>query len=104
MGALLDTLEEERVAQRERAVAAEVDEQRALVFVEALRRLALKGTEWAQAQVDTIQLKLFKIGALVRVSARRIKVAMASACPESHTWGCAAKRLAAAANARASPA
>src|SRR4029077_20346343 len=39
-------------------------------------------------------------GALVRVSARRIKVAMASACPVAHTWGCAAKRLAAAANAR----
>jgi NADH-quinone oxidoreductase subunit H len=32
------------------------------------------------------------------------KVAMASACPAAHTWGCAAKRLAAAANARASPA
>ena len=28
--------------------------------------------------------------ALVRVSARRIKVAMASACPAAHTWGCAA--------------
>ena len=40
------------------------------------------------------------------VSARRIKVPrrLASACPAAHTWGCAAKRLAAAANARASPA
>ncbi len=35
-------------------------------------RLALKGTEWAQAQVDTIRLKLFKVGALVRISARRV--------------------------------
>jgi hypothetical protein len=43
-----------------------------------------------------IRLKLLKIGALVRVSVRRIKVAMASACPAAHTWGCAAKRLAAA--------
>ena len=34
---------------------------------------------------------------------RRIKVAMASACPAADTWGCAAKRLAAAANAPASP-
>jgi len=41
----------------------------AYTLVEALRRLALKGTEWP-AQVDTIRLKLFKIGAIVRISAR----------------------------------
>src|SRR6202790_3572435 len=41
-------------------------------LVEALRRLALKGTEWAQAQVDTIRLKLLKIGAVVRISVRRV--------------------------------
>jgi hypothetical protein len=40
----------------------------------------------------------------VRVSVRRIKIAMASACPAAHDWGQAAIRLAAAANARASPA
>ncbi len=33
----------------------------AYTLVEALRRLALKGTEWAQAQVDTIRLRLLKI-------------------------------------------
>ncbi len=44
----------------------------AYTLMEALRRLALKGTDWAQAQVDTIRLKLFKIGAIVRISARRI--------------------------------
>jgi hypothetical protein len=38
------------------------------------------------------------------VSVRRIKVAMASACPAADAWGCAARRLAAAANARGSPA
>ena len=38
----------------------------AYTLMEALRRLALKGTEWAEAQVDTIRLKLFKIGAIVR--------------------------------------
>ena len=70
----------------------------------ALRRIALHHTPFAKATCGTIRLKLLKIGALVRVSARRIKVAMASACPAAHTWGCAAKRLAAAANARASPA
>ena len=50
-------------------------------LVEALRRLALKGTEWAQAQVDTIRRKLFKIGAIVRISARRILLQMSSAYP-----------------------
>ena len=44
----------------------------AYTLMEALRRLALTGTEWAQAQVDTIRLKLFKIGAIVRISVRRI--------------------------------
>ena len=44
----------------------------AYTLIEALRRLGLKGTEWAQAQVDTIRLKLFKIGAIVRISVRRI--------------------------------
>ena len=50
-------------------------------LVEALRRLALKGTEWAEAQVDTIRLKLFKIGALVRISARRVWLEMSSTYP-----------------------
>jgi len=53
----------------------------AYTLVEALRRLALKGTEWAQAQVDTIRLKLFKIGAMVRISVRRIVLQMSSAYP-----------------------
>jgi hypothetical protein len=53
----------------------------AYTLVEALRRLALKGTQWAQAQVDTIRLKLFKIGAIVRISVRRILLQMSSAYP-----------------------
>ena len=53
----------------------------AYTLVEALRRLALKGTEWAEAQVDTIRLKLFKIGALVRISARRVWLEMNSFYP-----------------------
>ena len=47
---------------------------------------------------------LLKIGAIVRVSVRRIKIAMASACPAAQDWGRAAIRLALAALARASPA
>ena len=76
----------------------------AYVLICALRRIALHHTPFAKATCGTILLKLLKIGALVRVSVRRIKVAMASACPAAHTWGCAARHLAAAANARASPA
>ena len=53
----------------------------AYTLVEALRRLALKGTEWAQAQVDTIRLKLFKIGTIVRLSVRRVQLEMSSAYP-----------------------
>lgn len=53
----------------------------AYTLVEALRRLALKGTEWAQARVDTIRLRLFKIGTLVRISVRRIVLEMSSAYP-----------------------
>ena len=53
----------------------------AYTLVEALRRLALKGTEWAEAQVDTIRRKLFKIAAIVRVSVRRIVLQLSSAYP-----------------------
>jgi hypothetical protein len=53
----------------------------AYTLIEALRRLVLKGTEWAQAQVDTIRLKLFKIGAIVRISVRRVLLQLSSAYP-----------------------
>ena len=56
----------------------------AYTLLEALRRLALKGTEWAEAQVDTIRLKLFKIGALVRISARRVWLELNSHYPWKH--------------------
>jgi hypothetical protein len=53
----------------------------AYVLLEALRRIALRFTQFADATCGTIRLKLLKIGAQVRRSVRRIKVAMASACP-----------------------
>ncbi len=76
----------------------------AYVLLCALRRIGLHDTEFAQASCGTIRLKLLKIGALVRISVRRIKIAMASACPAAQDWGRAAIRLALAALARASPA
>ena len=53
----------------------------AYTLMEALRRLALKGTAWAEAQVDTIRLKLLKIGAVVRLSVRRVLLQLSSAYP-----------------------
>ena len=76
----------------------------AYVLLCALRRIGLVETALADATCGTIRLKLLKIGALVRISVRRIKFAMASACPAADDWGRAAIRLAAAAKARASPA
>ena len=76
----------------------------AYVLIGALRRIGLHDSALAEATCGTIRLKLLKIGALVRISVRRIRIAMASACPAAPDWGRAALRLAAAARARASPA
>src|SRR5208337_3788795 len=53
----------------------------AYTLIEALRRLGLKGTAWAEAQVDTIRLKLLKIGAIVRLSVRRVLLQLSSTYP-----------------------
>jgi hypothetical protein len=51
----------------------------AYVLICALRRIGLRHTQFARAACGTIRLKLLKIGALVRTSVRRIKLAMPSA-------------------------
>jgi len=61
----------------------------AYVLVEALRRLGLAGTEWAQAQADTIRLRLLKIAAQVRITARRIWVRYSSAYPWQNMFAAA---------------
>jgi hypothetical protein len=53
----------------------------ACVRVSGLRRLGLKATELAQAQVATIRTKLLKIGAQIRVTVRKVWVSMASSYP-----------------------
>ena len=55
----------------------------AYVLMSELRRVGLKGTKLAKAQVGTIRTKLFKIGAFVKVSVRRIYVSMSSSYPYS---------------------
>jgi hypothetical protein len=53
----------------------------AYTLVETLRRIALRHTEFANASASTIRLKLFKLGAQVRMNTRRIHFAIASSCP-----------------------
>jgi Transposase DDE domain group 1 len=53
----------------------------AYILVSGLRRVGLKGTELAHAQVSTIRTKLLKIGAQIRVSVRKVWVSMASSYP-----------------------
>jgi hypothetical protein len=59
----------------------------------ALRRIGLAHTQFAEATCGTIRLKLLKLAGLVRVSARRVKFALASACPYADEWRLAAARL-----------
>ena len=63
------------------------------VLVTALRRIGFAGTEFAAATCGSIRLKLLKIGALVTRSVRRIRVAMASSCPDAAVFRLAHARL-----------
>ncbi len=53
----------------------------AYLLMEALRRLGLAQTELAQAQASTIRLKLLKVGALIRITVRKVWVSMAGGYP-----------------------
>jgi hypothetical protein len=53
----------------------------AYVLMETLRRLALHGTEMAKAQCSTIRLKLFKIGAQIRISVRKVWLSISESYP-----------------------
>ncbi len=53
----------------------------AYALAQTLRRLGLEGTDLAKAQCDTIRLKLFKIGAQLRVSVRKVWVSFSESYP-----------------------
>jgi hypothetical protein len=53
----------------------------AYVLMEAIRRLGLKGTELARAQVGTIRPKLSKIGTVIVRNTRRIRLFFSSGYP-----------------------
>jgi hypothetical protein len=69
----------------------------AYVLMHALRRIGLKNTSLASACAHTIRLKLLKIGAVVSLSVRRVKLAMSSACPHQPEFIAAFHALSAAA-------
>jgi Transposase DDE domain group 1 len=68
----------------------------ACVLLGALRRIGLRHTQFAEATCGTLRLALLRIGAQVRRSVRRIKLAMASAHPFQDEFALAHARLTAA--------
>jgi hypothetical protein len=62
-------------------------------LIEAIRRLALTGTDRARAQAGTIRLKLLRIGAVVIRNTRRVTLHLSSACPDKALFHLVAARL-----------
>jgi hypothetical protein len=69
----------------------------AYVLMHALRRVGLKNTVLARACANTIRLRLLKIGAVVTLSVRRVKLAKSEACPNQREFIAAFHALGAAA-------
>jgi hypothetical protein len=65
----------------------------AYVLIQTLRRLGLNGTAMARAQCDTIRLKLFKIGAHIRFSVRRVRIAFSESYPYARLFEQVLQRL-----------
>jgi len=65
----------------------------AYLLVNQLREVGLRGTQWAQATCGTIRLRLLKIGALVRVTVRRVWIRLSSAYPLADLFRLVARRL-----------
>jgi hypothetical protein len=59
----------------------------AYTLIEAIRRLALSGTELARAQVGTLRLKLLKVGAVILLNTRRIRFLLPTAYPYQSLFG-----------------
>src|SRR5262249_21355927 len=94
-GAVENRIKEEQLhlfADRTRAATMRANQIRlffssiAYTLLEALRRLGLAGTSMAQAQCQTIRLRLLKIGALVQVTVRKVWVRLASSCPSARVF------------------
>jgi Transposase DDE domain group 1 len=53
----------------------------AYVLLDTLRRDVLRATQWASATMETIQLRLLKLGARVQECQKRIQISLPSSCP-----------------------
>lgn len=58
----------------------------AYILMESMRRIALKNTELATAQCETIRLKLYKIGAIILRNTRRIRFLLSSNYPKQELF------------------
>jgi hypothetical protein len=65
----------------------------AYVLLSHVRRVGLKGTELAKAQVGTIRLKLLKVAARVTISVRRVVLHLSSAYPYRRLFAQLTRRL-----------
>jgi hypothetical protein len=65
----------------------------AYTLLDGFRRLGLAGTRMARAQCGTIRLRLLRIGALIRISVRRVLVALTSGCPDRNLFEAAYRNL-----------
>jgi hypothetical protein len=65
----------------------------AYILISAIRRIALAGTQLAQAQCNTIRLKIFKIGGVIMRNTRRIKFLLSSSYPYQELFMTIAARL-----------
>jgi hypothetical protein len=65
----------------------------AYTLTQALRRIGLAGTSLATAQVSTIRVRLLKLSGLVRISVRRIRIALSSAFPLQDVFARALRNL-----------
>jgi len=68
----------------------------AYVLIARLRKWGLQGTEWARAQIWTLRSKPLKIGALVKVSVRRVFFEISKHYPKKELFGKVLSRLQAA--------
>jgi len=65
----------------------------AYTLIEAIRRLALKNTEFFSASCGSIRLKLFKIGAVVLKNTRRVRILLSSSYPYQQAFHAISCRL-----------
>jgi len=65
----------------------------AYLLMHHMRSRALKGTEMETATCGTIRQKLLKVGAVVKLSCRRLLVSLSAAYPFQELWKLAASRI-----------